>query len=368
MVSPCFVNERIAVLLSRPIKKMNQDFFKFFEILFLLWYGIWENHSNQGKLMLFLNKSEIQKLDQNMIQASIEKAYRIMLSKDYHMPDRVHVSDGSNSLLLMPCFSGQYFSTKLVSVFPEAVKHGQPAVNGVMVLSDNISGKPLAIMDGAALTAQRTGAVGGLAVKFLTPEKIKTAGVLGAGVQGFSQARYLMFNRNIETLYLYDVNLEMAGQTKEKLKQEFFGVDYVVTKTAAELVEKSGLIIAATTSQTPLFNTEPEAIRGKIFISIGSYRPDMQEFPDTVIEAADAVFVDTLFAMEESGDIAGPIKKQPAIREKIKEFSSLFEKNTYAENSTIFFKSVGMGLFDLSVSSAAYNLALQANIGQMLDF
>ncbi|OGR21090.1 MAG: hypothetical protein A3J85_01825 [Desulfobacula sp. RIFOXYA12_FULL_46_16] len=318
--------------------------------------------------MLFLNKSEIQKLDQNMIQASIEKAYNIMLSKDYHMPDRVHVSDGRNSLLLMPCFSGQYFSTKLVSVFPEAVKHGQPAVNGVMVLSDNISGKPLAIMDGAALTAQRTGAVGGLAVKFLTPEKIKTAGVLGAGVQGFSQARYLLFNRKIETLYLYDVNLEMAGQMMEKLKQEFFTVDYVITKTAAELVEKSRLIIAATTSHTPLFNVDSEDIRGKTFISIGSYRPDMQEFPDKVIELADTVFVDTLFAMEESGDIAAPLKKQPAMREKIKEFSSLFEKSTYVEKSTIFFKSVGMGLFDLAVSSAVYNLALDKKIGQILDF
>ena len=318
--------------------------------------------------MLFLNKSEIQKLDQNMIQASIEKAYNIMLRKDYHMPDRVHVSDGQNSLLLMPCFSGQYFSTKLVSVFPEAVKHGQPAVNGVMVLSDNISGKPLAIMDGAALTAQRTGAVGGLAVKFLTPEKIETAGVLGAGVQGFSQARYLMLNRKIETLYLYDVNLETAGQMMEKLKQAFSGVDYVITKTAAELVEKSRLIIAATTSHTPLFNAESEDIRGKTFISIGSYRPDMQEFPDKVIELADTVFVDTLFAMKESGDIAAPLKKQPAMREKIKEFSSLFKKNTYAEKSTIFFKSVGMGLFDLTVSSAVYNLALEKKIGRILDF
>ncbi|MFA5902819.1 MAG: hypothetical protein WC836_02715 [Desulfobacula sp.] len=151
--------------------------------------------------MLFLNKSEIQKIDQKIIQTSVENAYKITLSKDYHMPDRMHVSDGLNSLLLMPCFSGQYFSTKLVSVFPDAVKHGQPVVNGVVVLFNNISGQPLAVMDGAAITAQRTGAAGGLAVKMLSPENIKTAGVLGAGVQGFSQARYLMFNRKIETLY-----------------------------------------------------------------------------------------------------------------------------------------------------------------------
>ena len=318
--------------------------------------------------MLFLNTSEIRKLDQDIIQTAVEKAYEIMLSKDYHMPDRTHVSDGQNSLLLMPCFSGKYFSTKLVSVFPEAAKHGQPAVNGVMVLSDNVSGQPLAIMDGAAITAQRTGAVGGLGVKWLTPEIIRTAGILGAGVQGYSQARYLLFNRNIERLYIYDVNPEAAEQMMEKLKSEFLGVAYATAKTAVDLVEHSGLVIAATTSHTPLFQAAPEALRGKTFISIGSYRPDMQEFPDSVAEAADTVFVDTLFAVDESGDIATPLKKQAGIRAKIKEFSSLFEKNTYVENSTVFFKSVGMGLFDLTVSSAIYNLALEKKIGQIIDF
>lgn len=318
--------------------------------------------------MLFVNKFEIQTLDQNVIQTSVKKAYEIFLNKNYNMPDRMHLSDGSNSLLLMPCFSGRYFSTKLVSVFPEAVKYGQPAVNGLMVLSDNISGQPLAVMDGAAITAQRTGAVGGLGVKLLTPEKIRTAGVLGAGVQGFSQARYLMYNRRIETLYLYDLNPEMAENKIKILKQEFNGVEYIIPRTAEELVEKSSVIIAATTSHTPLFYAEPESLKGKTFISIGSYRPDMQEFPDAVIESADEVFVDTLFAIEESGDIATPLKKKASIRGKIKEFSTLLETNTYTDNKTIFFKSVGMGLFDLSVSSAIYQEALDTKIGQIIDF
>ncbi len=318
--------------------------------------------------MLFLNKSEIQKLDQNIIQTSVKKAYEIASSKDYNMPDRMHLSDGLNSLLLMPCFSGQYFATKLVSVFPEAVKHGQPSVNGVLVLSDNISGKPLAVMDGAAITAQRTGAVGGLAVKLLSPEKVRAAGVLGAGVQGFSQARYLMFNRRIETLYLYDLNPQMVENMIGKLKQEFYGVEYVISRTAEELVEKSRVIIAATTSHSPLFKAKPESLKRKTFISIGSYRPDMQEFPDVVIESADDVFVDTVFAIEESGDIVIPLKKRVAIREKIKEFSILLEKNTYDDNKTIFFKSVGMGLFDLTVSSAIYEIALKKKIGHLIDF
>ncbi|MBC2705341.1 ornithine cyclodeaminase family protein [Desulfobacula sp.] len=318
--------------------------------------------------MLFLNKDAIQKIDQNSIQTAVEQAYRLVLSQNYNMPDRMHVADNQNILLLMPCFSEKFFSTKLVSVFPEAQQHGQPAVNGVMVLSDNVSGQPLAVMDGAAVTAQRTGAVGGLGVKLLTPETVRAAGVLGAGVQGLSQARYLLFNRKIKTLYIYDLYKESAINMTRVLKKEYPDVDYVITENANQLVENSSVIIAATTSSNPLFETTPDGVMGKIFISIGSFRPDMQEFPDTVIETADDVFVDTLFAAKESGDIATPLKKHVITKNKIKEFAGLLGKNTYPENRTVFFKSVGMALFDLTVSSAIYQLAVKNNIGQALDF
>lgn len=318
--------------------------------------------------MLFLNKDAIQKIDQNSIQTAVEQAYRLVLSQNYNMPDRMHVADNQNILLLMPCFSEKFFSTKLVSVFPEAQQHGQPAVNGVMVLSDNVSGQPLAVMDGAAVTAQRTGAVGGLGVKLLTPETVRAAGVLGAGVQGLSQARYLLFNRKIKTLYIYDLYKESAISMTRVLEKEYPDVDYVITENANQLVENSNVIIAATTSTNPLFEITPDGVMGKIFISIGSFRPDMQEFPDTVIETADDVFVDTLFAAKESGDIATPLKNHVITKNKIKEFAGLLEKNTYPENRTVFFKSVGMALFDLTVSSAIYQLAVKNNIGQALDF
>ncbi len=326
------------------------------------------NPLNFEVFMLFLNKVEIQKIDQYTIQAAVEQAYRLVLSKAYNMPDRMHVADKENILLLMPCFSQNFFATKLVSVFPEAAQHGQPAVNGVMILSDNGSGKPLAIMDGAALTAQRTGAVGGLGVKLLTSETVKTAGVLGAGVQGLSQARYLLFNRKIKTLYICDLHKESAINMSCTLKKEYPDVEYVIADHPDHLVENASLIVAATTSRKPLFEISPESVKGKTFISIGSFQPDMQEFPDTVIENVDHVFVDTLFAARESGDIAIPLKKHIVIKEKIKEFAQLLEKNSYSEDKTVFFKSVGMALFDLMVASAIYQQAMENSIGQVLDF
>jgi len=318
--------------------------------------------------MLFLNKYAIQKMDQEVIQTAVEKAYQLVLSQNYNMPDRIHVSDHQNTLLLMPCFSEKFFATKLVSVFPEAGQHGQPAVNGVMVLSDNVSGQPLAIMDGAAITAQRTGAVGGLAVKLLAHESIETAGILGAGVQGLSQARYLLFNRKIKTLYIYDLNQDAVMGMINTLKQEFSDLEYVAAKTPGQLVTDSRVIIAATTSKTPLFAASPDFILGKIFISIGSFRPDMQEFPHTVIENADDVFVDTMFATKESGDIAIPLKDHVIAKDKIKEFAGLLGKNEIFKNRTVLFKSVGMALFDLTTAAAIYKIAMEKNIGQHLDF
>jgi ornithine cyclodeaminase/alanine dehydrogenase-like protein (mu-crystallin family) len=328
--------------------------------------------------MLFLNKDDIAKTGQNIIQAAVKSAYESVINKNYNMPDRVHVADDQNMLLLMPCFSGDFFATKLVSVFPGAQEHGQPVVNGVMVLSDNVTGKPLGILDGAALTAHRTGAVGGLAVKLLTPENIDTAGIFGAGVQGLSQARFLLFNRKIKKLYLYDLNPAAAADMASVLKQEFLETESVICDDPEMLVEKSDVIIAATTSKNPLFEITAKGARGKTFISIGSFRPDMQEFPNQIIKTADAVFVDTQFAAEESGDIAIPLKNNVIGKEKIKEFALLLDEDRGEEarsllaqgleNKTVLFKSVGMALFDLSVASAIYKLAKKNNIGQKLNF
>lgn len=307
--------------------------------------------------MIVVSKKQIMNMDQQIIQKAVEAAYQMMLDENYNMPDRMHVADGDNMLLLMPCFSGRYFATKLVSVFPEAHQFDAPSVNGVVVLNDNQTGAPLALFDGASLTAQRTGAVGGLAIRMLAPDNIAAAGVLGAGVQGYQQARYLLFNRRVKHLFIYDLNKESAVLTADRLKQEFDLKEISICPSAIELVERSDAVIAATTSKTPLFDATPEQLRGKLFVSIGSFQPDMQEFPDALSRTADRIFVDTLFASKESGDIAGPLDRKLISRADIAPFSGLLQQPV-TQKGTYFFKSVGMALFDLAVATAIYETAL----------
>ena len=324
--------------------------------------------------MRYIGKKDIAKIDRSLILNAISHAYELLLDDNYTMPDRIHVQDGDNTLLLMPCFEDRYFATKLVSVFPGAPKLGAPAVNGIMTLADNKTGMPLAVMDGAALTAERTGAVGGLGVKFLTRENIETAGLIGAGVQGLAQVRYLLLNRRVKQVMVFNRSAETARAKVAILASEYPDVDFKVAQTADSLVKACDLVVGATTSKIPVFSNDPELVKGKTFISVGSFRPDMQEFPDAVIETANRIFVDTPFAAKESGDLSQPLERGLVKHSQLLSFAQLVrdpltveQKNDPAFN-TLFFKSVGMALFDLTVASTIYEFALKNDLGVRLDF
>ncbi len=56
----------------------------------------------------------------------------------------------------------EVIGTKILSIFPDNASLGLPSIDGIMYLNDYQTGKPLAVMDGQAVTAWRTGAVGGV--------------------------------------------------------------------------------------------------------------------------------------------------------------------------------------------------------------
>jgi ornithine cyclodeaminase/alanine dehydrogenase-like protein (mu-crystallin family) len=100
---------------------------------------------------------------------AIEASMRAYETKDFHMPPRLHVDYEGNTLLLMPCFTKACFGTKLVTLFPRNPEKGEAVLNGIMVLNDAQTGKPVALLDGPALTALRTAAVASVSIRHLAP-------------------------------------------------------------------------------------------------------------------------------------------------------------------------------------------------------
>ena len=76
---------------------------------------------------------------------------------------------------------------KWVTAFPSNREHGLDAISALVVLNDAATGLPLAILDGAPITAQRTAAVSGVAVAEWLPARPGNGAriaLVGAGIQG----------------------------------------------------------------------------------------------------------------------------------------------------------------------------------------
>lgn len=320
--------------------------------------------------MLYLSEKDIFSLVSfEEAMNTIEQAFQIYENKNFIMPDRIHIDNNQKTLLYMPCFLNNIFGTKILTVFPENRTLNKPVIEGLMLLNDYTTGEPTAILDAKALTALRTGAVGGVSIRHLTPKAVKTAGLIGAGAQGFYQLLFACRARDIEKVTIFDYYPEKLLPFIERLKERYRDVEFCIASRVEDLLEKSEIVITTTTSNQPVLPDNHELLKGKHFVGIGSYKPNMREYPDSLFGILNKVYIDNDFAMEETGDLIHPLNNNLIRKEQVETFGHylLCEENKQEiVKSTTFFKSVGMALFDITVAQLIYNKAEDCGAGQKI--
>jgi ornithine cyclodeaminase len=318
--------------------------------------------------MLILNQKQIESLlSRSEVLEAIEEAFTIFQEGNFDMPDRMHAHYNNITLLLMPCFTSQYFGTKLVSVNPKNQAVGKPSIYGNMILNDSETGEPLALLNGAALTAVRTGAVGATGMKYISKESSKSVGIIGTGTQGFTQALFACAVRPIKKINVFDLDDKKLTEFINKLQKKLPEIEFNGMNSSEELVKKSDIIVCATSSENPVIPNDRNLLKDKCFVGIGSYKPNMREFPDALFSQITKVWVDTPFAAKESGDIATPLENNLLQKNQVNTISTLVANKQYDQAGTTFFKSVGMALFDVVVAEYLYKKAIKENIGTQAD-
>ncbi len=95
---------------------------------------------------------------------------------------RGEAADGSTDLI----------GAKWITGFPLNPSCGLPTYHALVILNDPLTGEPLAVMDASTITAQRTAAISGTAIRhFVPPGAVRSRGatrvaILGAGAQARS--------------------------------------------------------------------------------------------------------------------------------------------------------------------------------------
>lgn len=325
--------------------------------------------------MIVLNENEMRSaVTLDDVMSSVEKAFEIHKSGDYYMPDRFIASKDKNMMLYMPCFSNSYIGTKILAEFPDNPKLSMPYLSGLMLVNDGATGQPKAIMNGSVITSMRTGAVGAVGVKYLSSPQASSVGLVGCGVQGLSLLTYICHIRPIKDIYLYDAYVSDLSNFIKKLENQIENkkVNIHICASSTQLLENCQIAVSATQAVNPVYPDSLSLMKGKCFIAVGSWRPERRELPDAVFKLIKNVYTELPYAAEESGDLRIPLSTGVLKKENIKYMEDLIEDTkkgmAHSQSDTTFFKSVGMGLFDICAASVIYEKAIEKGIGQKVNW
>jgi len=298
------------------------------------------------------------------------KAYAELSGGTATIPDRIGVRTEDGVTLVMPGhLSGENaLAVKIVSVYPGNRSQGRPAIYGIVNIFDPENGRPLAVIEGAYLTALRTGASVGLATKLLAREDSSTMAMIGLGAQSRTIVPAVCAVREIRKVYAFDSDPDAFKKFEADL-----GDSFPVEKAASadEAAARSDIVCTATTSGEPVF--DGSALRPGTHINgIGSFTPEMQEVGFEAIGRCSKIVVDSVSgAMSEAGDLiqaidAGVIDRADIDRE-IGEIVLGKKEGRVSEGEITFFKSVGNAALDISVGTEIYRRARASSAGTEVD-
>lgn len=324
--------------------------------------------------MLLLKKEEMQRV-YSMKEAieAVKLAFKLFSEGKAAVPLRTNigVSKYAGGALFMPAYveETESLGVKIVSVFPNNVKAGRPAVPATMVLLEPQTGEVCAIMDGTYLTQLRTGAAAGAATDLLSRKDAAVSAIIGAGGQALYQLEAMLTVRDLKDIRVFDVDATRAQNLVRSAGERWGkrGVRIALARSPEEAVDGADVITTVTTSKAPVF-PGANVKEGAHVNGIGSYTPQMQELPPDLLKRADRVFVDSREAvLSEAGDFIIPIKEglfdASIISREIGELVAAHTRGRSNDEEITVFKTVGIGVQDVVTAREIYKRALEAKVG-----
>jgi ornithine cyclodeaminase/alanine dehydrogenase-like protein (mu-crystallin family) len=286
---------------------------------------------------------------------AIEAAYRDVATGRDRSPIRTRISMGDGNLILMPGVreGGSGASVKLVTVMPGNAARGLPTIHAVVAWFDAASGEPIAILDGATITAMRTGAASGVGARLMARPDARVMALFGVGAQAAWQVRAVMAARPISEVRVYARTATRREAFAATMAQEVGpDVKVVASNFAEQAVTGADIVCCATTSSEPIFSADWVS-PGTHVNAVGSFRLDMIELPPELFANAELVAVDSReAALEEAGDLVAALQAGLLTRDGFIEIGSIDPGWATSRDpaAITIFKSVGLAIQDVAAA------------------
>ncbi|MCP4631551.1 MAG: ornithine cyclodeaminase family protein [candidate division Zixibacteria bacterium] len=305
----------------------------------------------------------------------LEKAFIDYKNGQVDMPVRLGITapDYSGLSLYMPCYLKGLgaLGIKTVTVFKDnPAKFKMPTVMGTITLLDEKTGNTLAIMDGGYLTGMRTGAVAGLASKFMANDNSSVMGLLGAGVMAKFQLRAVAEVIKLSKVKLFAIDEPAKINEFKSEMEKATGVDIEIVDSAEKAVHASDIVTLITSSKDPVINGSWLS-PGTHINGVGSHAPTFRELDVSTIKKSKIVCDSLEACRAEAGDFIIPFDADEIDGSILNtELGDVVtgKKIRESDSDITLFKSVGLALQDISVANFVYQKAVEKSKGVEFNF
>jgi alanine dehydrogenase len=320
--------------------------------------------------LLLLSRREIEEyLTMDEVLKTVERAFSLEGEAKVVMPPKIYLDlpEYQGDFRAMPAYIDGNAGLKWVSVYPNNWKSDLQSVIATILLSDPRSGYPLAIMDGTHITDMRTGAAGGIAVKYLARKDSSVIGMVGAGRQAKTQllaiSEVLSTIKEVKVFDQHsDASLRFAKEMGAKLKSNIYPVQSPEKATEADIV------VTTTPSRTPI--VKKQFIKpGTHINAIGADAKGKQELEADLLRNAKLV-VDNIEQACHSGEINIPLSEGVIKLDDI--YATLGDiiidqtRGRKSNEEITVFDSTGLAIQDILCAALAYEKATKKYGGTAL--
>jgi len=311
------------------------------------------------------------------VMEAVEEAFREKGLGYVQMPPKPYLffEKYDGDLRVMPSYLERIdvSAVKVVNSHPHnPSSYGLPTVMAIIILIDPRNGAPLAVMGGSYITALRTGAAGGIAVKYLARKDSKVIGLVGAGTQARTQlAALISLYKELDEVRVWSRTRETRNRFVSKMRELYRKEVNRIRplESVKEAVEECDIVVTSTPSRNPIVMNEWIS-KGTHFNCIGADAPGKEEIDPAVLKGAKIV-VDDWEQASHSGEINVPLTKGLIKKEDIwgdlGEIVAGLKAGRASRDEITVFDSTGLAAQDAVTAKIVYEKAISKNIGRFIE-
>lgn len=328
--------------------------------------------------LLFLNNKvmdEAGAADMKAVMRDVERVYVLNQEGDVINPGKCVLRWGKTvedenvmgRINAMPGYIGGEYDMagiKWIGSGPMNYKKGLPRASVTIILNDPDTKLPICVADGTAISTMRTGASGGVAIKFLAKSDAASMLICGAGAQAPTQLEAALIARpTIKTVYVYDIRPESSERFAKAMGEKYPEITFVVTNDVEVAARESDIIDCVTLASEPFIKGE-WLKKGALVMNMADYEVDhecVKRASKLVVDYWENVkhrMISTVALMWRDG-----LVKDEDIHAELGEILTGKKAPRENDDEIIYFNAVGAGIMDIAVAARCYRNAKAAGKG-----